>query len=244
MGMGGLTHFLQQGGGKGSKADGQINSSTCRDPSRGPENQRNVDEFAVESVAMGHQPVLAEALAVVGGDHHHGVASQAAALQLLHELLDMVVHVIDGAVVGIHRALPLLRGQMLKPIPVFGSPAARVLHAGIAMEIGFGGAVGVMHVEIVEKDEEGAMAAVNPAQGMAVDLPGAAPAEEVALQFQAEEQVLDEIAVEGLSEAAGKGLKVIFKMDKSAAKAAAAAEQQGVGGKGCGAVAAGHELIT
>src|SRR5579872_5949919 len=219
--MKGFSHFLQQGGGKRGEADGYVNSPARRDPSGGPKNQGNVDELAVESIAVGHQAMLAEALAMVGGDDYQGVASQAAPLQLSHELLDLVVHVIDGAVVGVHRALALLRGQVLKPVPVFGSAAARVFHRGIAMQIRLGRAVGVVHVKIVQKNEEGPVTAVNPAQGMTVDLLGAAPTEEVLLQLQLKEQVLDEVAVKGLREAAGERLKVIFEMNKAAAKTAA-----------------------
>src|SRR5256885_14144435 len=141
-------------------------------------------------------------------------------------MLNLIVSQIEGAVICVQHPLPLLRRDPLKPGPMFGGPAAGILHIGITMQIGFRRPVGIVHIEVIQEHEKGAAIAIYPAQGMVVDFGRTAAAEKIAFELQAEYQVFDQVAVKGLREAAAQRLKIVLKMNKAAPKPSSAAKQQ------------------
>ena len=92
---------LQQGGQDIDEPDG-----LCHDPAAAKEpwlmeDERHAQRFLVAEHAVAAFAVLAEALAMIAGDHHQRVLQQAAAFEVAQHAADGLVHVGDLAAVGI-----------------------------------------------------------------------------------------------------------------------------------------------
>ncbi|MFO0980451.1 MAG: hypothetical protein U1E76_01690 [Planctomycetota bacterium] len=76
-----------------------------RGHARAAEDEGHVQRRLVDQMAMGVLAVLAQALAVVGGDHHHRVLELAARAQMIEQATQLVIEECDLAIVGPGREL-------------------------------------------------------------------------------------------------------------------------------------------
>ena len=95
-------------------------------------HQRNVDQFPVKRSTVSFKVVLAQRFAVVRSDDDQSIFRQTAAVQLVHQLLNVIVNILHSIVIGVDAGL-LRPGR-------FG--------------IGPRPSVRIMHIEIVEEGEE------------------------------------------------------------------------------------------
>ncbi len=95
------------------------------------DDQRDLHGLLVEQVLLAH-PVIAEIVAVIGGEHDHGVVEQAALLQEAHQHAHLVVDLLDQAHIGRDHLLAHLVARHVARVAhvhVGGEHRMRVLRA-------------------------------------------------------------------------------------------------------------------
>ena len=89
-----------------------------------------MDNRLVEGIVMLPKPVLAEQLTMVGCDENNGVLKNTALVEFVQQDLDLLIVVIDTAIVGVDLALDLFRSFGIVNIgcrPIGVNQAARIL---------------------------------------------------------------------------------------------------------------------
>src|SRR5713101_4293875 len=166
------------------EADGIRHDLPSRDLSRFPEDQRHMNQLAVERVAMVHQAVFAEAFAMVGGNDHERVFAQPSLVELLQKVSNLCIDIIDRAVIGIQLGLLLFLSEMLERLPVLRIPFVRTPDLGVEVKIRIWWQIRIVCVEVVENHEKWPTPRIDPSQSMLVDLLAANSARHVAQQVK------------------------------------------------------------
>src|SRR6478672_4069463 len=130
--------------------------------------------------------------------------------KLLHQVGDLIVHIVDAPIISVPCCQSLFGGQRLKPFPMRGKPASGILYVCVALHIGRRWQIWVVEVVKIYKHEKGFSVGINPLKSSLSNIGRTDSSWQVLHQVKLNQPVRNLAAVESVRKDASPVLEVIL----------------------------------